>query len=116
MKDATAIVFEGEQRRGVGVRMKVPTRVGPLRVTDFISVEEWTEEKTIGVHRRGRIGGWGRFELSPRPDGTLLALTECLDFPWYMGGPVAGWFARPVLRRVFRSNLLNFGDWVKAQS
>ena len=115
MRDATEIIFEGEQRRGVGVRMKVPTRVGPLRVTDLMWVEEWIEEEAIGVVRFGRIGGWGRFELSSHPQGTLLTLTEKLEFPWYMGGPLVGWLARPVLRRVFRANLLRFRIWVETQ-
>ncbi len=114
MKDATEIVFESASRRGAGVRMRVPTRVGPFRVTDVMTVEEWTEGTSIGVRRWGRIGGWGRFELSSHPRGATLTLTETLRFPWYLGGTITGWFARPVLLRVFRSNLHRFGEWVES--
>lgn len=116
MSDATSILFDGDQRRGVGVAMTVPTRVGPLRVVDIMEVDEWTEQERIGVRHRGRIGGWGRFELSGDRNGSILVLTEQLHFPWYMGGPVIGWFARPVLRRVFRANLVSFGRWVESGS
>ena len=115
MKDAVSIDFDTEHRRGVGVRMMVPTRVGPLRVTDRMEVNEWNEEESIGVRRLGRIGGQGRFELSSHPDGTTLTLSEKIDFPWYLGGRITGWFAGPILRRVFRSNLFRFRDWVQAR-
>ena len=115
MKDAECIIFESRRRRGVGVRMKVPTRVGFLRVADVIEVDIWTEGKSIGVRHRGRIGGRGLFRLSAHSDGSVLTLTENLRFPWYMGGAVVGWFARPILRRVFRSNLIRFRDRVEAE-
>lgn len=114
MSDAVSITFETEQRRGVGARMRVPTRVGPLRVIDIMEVDRWTEARTIGVRRLGRIGGWGRFDLSPRPGGSRLDLTESLRFPWYMGGPLTARLARPVLRRIFAANLRRFRDWVQA--
>lgn len=106
MGDATSILFDGDQRRGVGVAMTVPTRVGPFRVVDIMEVDEWIEQERIGVRRRGRIGGWGRFELSADGNGSDLVITEQLRFPWYLGGPVTEWFARPILRRVFRANLV----------
>ncbi len=114
MRDAVSIVFENDQRRGVGVRMKVPTVVGPLRVTDLMEVDEWTEGKSIGVRRLGRVSGEGRFQISSHPGGSTLTLTESLRFPWYLGGALTGWFARPILRRVFRSNLVGFADRVEA--
>lgn len=94
--------------------MKVPTRVGPLRVMDIMEVEDWTEHKSIGVRHTGRIGGWGRFELSGDRKGSRLVMMEQLSFPWYMGGAVTEWFARPVLRRIFRVNLISFQRWVEA--
>ena len=115
MSDAASITFETEQRRGVGTRMRVPTRVGPLRVIDIMEVDRWTEARTIGVRRLGRIGGWGRFDLSPCPGGSRLNLTESLGFPWYMGGRLAARLARPVLGWIFASNLRRFRDWVQAR-
>lgn len=114
MSDALSIIFETDQRRGVGVRIKVPTRVGPLRVTDLMEVVEWVDGKSIGVRRLGRIGGWGRFNLSAYPGGSKLVCTESVVFPWYLGGAITGWFARPILQRVFRKNLRRFKQWMEA--
>ncbi|MCQ3802658.1 MAG: SRPBCC family protein [bacterium] len=114
MSDATTILFDGDQRRGVGVAMTVPTRVGPLRIVDTMEVDEWVEKERIGVKHTGRIGGWGRFELFGDQHGSILVRKEQLHFPWYMGGPVIEWFARPILRRIFRANLVSFGRWVES--
>lgn len=113
MTDAASILFLTDQRRGVGVGMRVPTRVGPLRVVDLMEVDEWTELQRIGVRHVGRIGGWGRFELAGDGNGSLLTRREQLHFPWYMGGVFTEWFARPILRRIFRANLAGFGQWVE---
>ncbi len=64
----------------------------------------------------GRIGGWGRFELSDHPPLCRLTWTEHLRFPWYLGGVLVEWSSRPILRRIFRANLNRFrkrveDDW-----
>ena len=115
MSDAVSILFETDQRRGVGVLMKVPTRVGPLRVTDIMEVVEWTEPSSIGVRHAGRIRGWGRFELCDDQAGSRLVLTEHLRFPWYLGGVITGLFARPILRRIFQANLGRFKRWMESE-
>ena len=114
MSDAVSILFQTDQRRGVGVRMKVPTRVGPLRVTDVMEVVEWIELESIGVRHTGRIRGRGRFQLSAHPDGSMLVLTEHLKFPWYLGGVITGLLARPILRRTFQANLRRFKRWMES--
>ena len=116
MSDADAVSFLTGQRRGEGVRMMVPTRVGVFRITDLMEIDEWTEGSRIGVRHMGRIAGWGRFELSDHPPRCRLTWTEHLRFPWYLGGALVGWSSRPVLRRIFRANLTRFknrveGDW-----
>ncbi|MDE0122417.1 MAG: SRPBCC family protein [bacterium] len=116
MSDAASISFLTEQRRGEGVRMQVPTRVGVLRITDLMEIDEWIEGRRIGVRHVGPIGGWGRFELSEHPPGCWLTWTEHLRFPWYLGGFLAERSSRPILRRIFRANLIRFkerveGDW-----
>lgn len=115
MTDARAILFHTDQRRGVGVGMTVPTRVGPLRVRDIMEVDEWVERERIGVRHLGRIGGWGRFELSGDQEASLLVRREQLHFPWYMGGRLVGWMARPILSRIFGTNMAGFGKWVETE-
>lgn len=113
MSDADAVSFLTGQRRGEGVRMMVPTRVGVFRVTDLMEIDEWVEGRRIVVRHVGRIAGWGRFELADRPPGCCLTWTEHLRFPWYLGGALVGWSSRPILRRIFKANLTRFQKWVE---
>lgn len=105
MADAESIEFETEQRRGSGTRMRVATRVGPLRTVDVMEVTDWVEHRHIGVDHRGLVSGSGRFELTPMANGTRFTWTEELSFPWWLGGPVTAWIARPVLAWIWRRNL-----------
>lgn len=105
MRDAVSISFSGEQTRGQGTEMTVLTRVGPLRTRDLMTVTEWNEGRSITVEHTGAVSGSGRFELSPAGGGTDLTWTESLRFPWWLGGGLGAWLARPLLRRVWRANL-----------
>lgn len=105
MADAESIVFESEQQSGPGTRMRVATRVGPLRTTDLMEVTHWEELRAIGVAHRGLVTGEGRFELSAVAGGTRFTWRERLSFPWWLGGPLTAWLARPVLAWVWRRNL-----------
>ncbi len=105
MADAESIVFRGEQRSGVGTVMEVRTKVGPLRSTDIMRVTEWLNGKAIGVHHVGAVSGAGRFVLRPLGPGTRFTWAEHLQFPWYFGGPLGAWAARPVLGWIWRRNL-----------
>jgi len=93
MADARRIDFLGERRRGVGTRIAVETRFGPLRTTDVME---------------GMFTGTGRFELVSEEGGTRFSWTEDVRFPWYLGGPIGAAVARPVLRWVWRRNLDRF--------
>ncbi len=105
MADAESIEFLTEQRRGVGTRLRVATRVGPLRTSDVMEVTEWDEPHRIGVHHQGLVSGHGAFELTVVDGGTRFTWQERLSFPWYLGGPLAGWAAAPVLGWIWRRNL-----------
>lgn len=105
MADAESIAFATEQRVGVGTRMEVATRIGPLRTTDMIEVTEWEPPGRIGVVHRGLVSGRGRFELAAMGGGTRFTWIEELRFPLWLGGPSTAWLARPVLAWVWRRNL-----------
>jgi len=100
-----AIEFINDRTAGVGTKMNVPTRIGPLRTTDVMTVVEWVEGRLIAVEHVGAVSGKGRFEISPSGSGTELRWSEILEFPWWLGGAVGAWLARPVLRRVWSRNL-----------
>jgi len=107
MADADAIRFEGPQRRGVGTRIAVDTRIGPFRLTDRMYVTEWIEGAVIGDDHVGRVAGSGRFTLEPAVDGgTLFAWEEELEFPWFLGGRVGAVVGTAmVLKPLWRGNL-----------
>lgn len=105
MADAESIEFATDQRIGVGTRMFVETRVGPLRTKDVMDVTEWVEGERIGVHHRGLVTGTGVFILTPSETGTSFDWKEDLSFPWYLGGPFTAFAARPVLAWIWRRNL-----------
>ena len=115
MDDADAIRFETDQHRGVGTRLLVDTRVGPLRFTDRLEVVEWIEGAVIGVLHVGRVTGTGQFTLDRSVDGgTLFAWEEDLEFPWWLGGRLGEVLGSVVLKRVWRRNLQRLKSLVEA--
>ena len=107
MRDAASIRFTTDQTRGVGTTTVVDTKVGPLHVSDHMTITEWVEGEAMGVEHTGVVTGRGRFTLRPNGrGGTRFAWDEDLHFPWWLGGPageaVGG---RVVLAQVWRRNL-----------
>jgi hypothetical protein len=105
MKDAETLEFVTDQRRGKGTRMEVVTVVGPFRTIDVMEVVGWDEGQSIEVAHRGLITGRGILAVQPRGDGALVSWQEELTFPWWLGGPITAWLARPVLAAIWRGNL-----------
>ena len=106
MRDAVAIRFLTDRREGVGTAFDCDTRVGPLRMTDRMEVTEWRSGRVIGITHQGVVTGRGRFTVRRARRGrTRFTWDERLQFPWWVGGPLAGLVARPVLRHVWRTNL-----------
>jgi hypothetical protein len=115
MADAESIRFVGTQTRGEGTTFDCVTKVGPIRLTDRMTVIEWEAGKLVGIQHRGVVTGRGRFTLRRRRGGrTWFQWNERLTFPWWMGGPVGAIAAKPVLRRVWRRNLLRLKSIVEA--
>ncbi|HSM01403.1 MAG TPA: SRPBCC family protein [Acidimicrobiia bacterium] len=112
MADAVGVEFESATRRGKGTRISVLTRIGPFRTTDEMEFTDWDPPRTMGVAHRGLFTGTGRFTLETEGDGTRFTWTEEIRFPWYLGGPVGGLVARPILARVWKGNLRRLRDRV----
>jgi len=108
MAEAESIVFQSEQRSGVGTRMTVATKVGPLRTHDIMEVIGWNEGESIAVRHEGLVTGEGIFILSPHGEETVFTWSEHLKFPWYFGGRLTARVAAVVLRRIWRNNLERF--------
>ena len=117
MADAASITFVDDQRQGVGTRFDCVTRLGPLRTVDRMEVTRWEDGRAMAVRHVGLVRGEGVFTVVPNGSddaATRIDWTEDLRFPWWLGGPVGGLLARPVLRAVWRGNLRRFAARVTA--
>jgi hypothetical protein len=86
--------------------MDVVTAVGPFRTTDVMEVVGWEEGESIDVVHEGVVTGRGRLSAEAKTSSsTLVSWDEILVFPWWLGGRVTGWLARPVLAAIWRGNL-----------
>jgi Polyketide cyclase / dehydrase and lipid transport len=112
MADAEHIEFLDGRHSGVGTAMRVRTRIGPIVLHDDITVEEWIEPRLIAVSHSGLVSGTGSFIFEPIDGGTRFRWHEELRFPWYLGGAITAFFARPVLRWIWRGNLKRFAESV----
>tara|TARA_Y100001970_G_scaffold63287_1_gene81046 strand:+ start:158 stop:592 length:435 start_codon:yes stop_codon:yes gene_type:complete len=111
MHDAVKIDFLSENNRGLGVKMKVLTKVGPIRLYDYMTVTEWVEEESIGVDHIGIVKGKGRFKLEKIDDNkTLFIWEETLKFPIYLGSIVGEFFGAPFLKLIWKRNLKNLKE------
>jgi hypothetical protein len=106
MQDAEAIRFLSEQTEGVGTRFECDTKVGPFALTDVMEITAWVDGARMGVRHVGLVVGTGDFTLEQiGPDRTKFRWAEDLSFPWWMGGAVGAFVARPVLRQIWKANL-----------
>ena len=106
MADAEAIRFTSASTRGVGTTFDCETKIGPVRLTDRMTITEWVPEKTMGVSHTGTVTGTGRFRLRAVGQGrTEFAWEEALTFPWWMGSSVGAHVGAPVLRQIWKGNL-----------
>ena len=108
MADAVAIRFTGDATRGVGTQFECDTKVGPITLTDEMTLTEWVPEQRMGVRHTGVVTGSGVFELEPIDLGrrTRFTWSEDLTFPWFLGsrlGEVVG--GQAVMKRIWARNL-----------
>ena len=132
MRDAVAIRFLGHQRQGAGTRFVCDTKIGPFSLSDVMEITEWSPGQRMGVRHSGLVAGEGAFtlvkvesgeveggdsedgrETAESSDGkdasaahTYFQWEEKLRFPWRLGGPVTALAAWPVLRSMWKGNLL----------
>jgi carbon monoxide dehydrogenase subunit G len=115
MADAESIHFTSTRTRGTGTTFECVTKVGPIRLTDRMTVTEWQPGRVMGIEHHGVVTGRGRFTVRRRRGGrTRFTWNERLEFPWWMGGPVGALAAKPVLRAIWRRNLRRLKAIVEA--
>jgi len=106
MQDAAEIRFLTDHHEGAGTRFECDTKIGPFSLTDVMEITSWEDERRMGVRHVGLVEGTGEFTLTDLDSGaTEFRWEEDLLFPWYFGGRVGAFAARPVLRFVWKRNL-----------
>lgn len=116
MRDAVEVEFITEQHEGVGAEFRCLTRIGPFTNRDVLRVTEWAPRAAMGIAHTGVVSGSGRFTLEREDDGTRFCWEEVLRFPWWMGGAIGERVAKPVLHRVWRTNLRRLKEIVERGS
>lgn len=106
MADAERIDFLTPQRSGLGTRMEVFTRIGPLTTTDIMEITGWDPPHRIAVRHQGLVTGEGEFRLETVAGGVFFTWSETLRFPLRLGGPIGAALSQPVFRWIWRRNLL----------
>ena len=82
MEDAVKIDILSENNSGIDTKMNVLTKVGPIKLTDIITVTEWKEKESIGVIHEGIVTGEGIFYLTSLNESqTEFKWEETLKFP-----------------------------------
>ena len=111
MNDAEQIDFLTKNNSGIGTKMKVLTKVGPITLYDYMTVTEWVEEKKIGVDHTGIVSGKGQFNLEKLDEyNTKFEWKETLKFPIYLGGIFGEFFGTPILKLIWKKNLKNLKE------
>lgn len=106
MADAEAIRFRTARTSGTGTEFDCITKVGPIRLTDRMTITEWRDGKEMGVRHEGLVTGRGRFTIvRVRGGRTRFRWEERLTFPWWLGGAVGGVVSGRVMRRIWKRNL-----------
>lgn len=118
MADAAAIELTSPGPVGPGTTFDCLTQVGPFRLVDRMEVTTWRPRRAMGIRHAGVVRGRGCFTLRRARLGRATRFTwdEQLRFPWWLGGPIAGAAARPVLRRIWRGNLRRLKTRVEGRS
>jgi hypothetical protein len=102
MRDTAAIRFLTKGREGSGTRFECDTRVGPFSLTDVMEITAWEDECRTGVPHVGLVEGSGELTLTALDsERTEFRWEDDLTFPWFLGGPIGAFLARPVLRFVW---------------
>jgi carbon monoxide dehydrogenase subunit G len=117
MVDATSVLVLGEQREGVGTRVRAVTRIAGISLTDVMTVTEWEPARRLEVFHEGRpIHGRAWFELSPQAGGTHFDWVEDLTPPLGRLGEMGGRVLRAPIEAVLRKSLMKLRALAEAHS
>ncbi|MGH2793036.1 MAG: SRPBCC family protein, partial [Actinomycetota bacterium] len=115
MVDATTVEVIGNQRTGVGTKIRAVTRIAGIPIEDRMRVVTWDEGRLISVMHVGwPICGLAWFEILPRGAGTWFEWSEELDPPLGPLGELGGLILRRPIERVLRKSALKLKQLAEA--
>jgi len=101
MVDATTVEIVGEQREGVGTRVRAVTRIAGVPLKDEMTVTRWEPPHVMVVrHHRAPIRGVAWFELAEADGVTRFEWVEEIDPPLGPLGELGGLVLRRGIQRV----------------
>ena len=104
--DATTVEVVGEQREGVGTRVRAVTRIALMSLVDYMYVTEWEPNRLLRVRHIGwPIKGDAWFRLEPEGDGTRVDWIEDLMPPLGFLGEIGGLVLKKPIEAVLKKSL-----------
>ena len=101
MLDADRVEVVSERRKGVGVRLRVRTRIlGVPAFTEPMEVAEWDPPRRLVLRHGAIVHGRGTWLFVPQPDGTRFVWVEDVRLAVPVVGELAARIYAPVLRRL----------------
>lgn len=115
MEEISDVRVTTSHREGVGVEAEATVRIAGISTRDRIRVTSWEPPHVLEIAHLGWVSGRGLMELSPGPErSSLLLWTEALVPPWGIVGALGMRASLPLMRRVFRRDLVRLRDLVEA--
>jgi uncharacterized protein YndB with AHSA1/START domain len=98
MADADRVEILSAHRTGLGVRLRVRTRVfGIPAFTETMEVVAWQPPRKLAIRHGGPVSGTGTWRLRPAPDGTRFTWTEEVVLRIPVVGGLVAWCYAPIL-------------------
>lgn len=116
MEEISDIRVSTPHREGVGVEAEATVRIAGISTRDRIRVTRWEPPHVLEIAHLGWVRGRGLMELFPQAErSSRLRWTETLIPPWGAVGALGMRASLPLMRRVFRRDLVRLQDLVEAQ-
>jgi carbon monoxide dehydrogenase subunit G len=101
MLDADRVEVVGDRREGVGVRLRVRTRIlGLPAFVEPMEVTAWDPPRRLVLRHGAVVHGEGTWLLEPEPQGTRFVWIEEVRLGVPLIGELAARIYAPVLRRL----------------
>jgi uncharacterized membrane protein len=117
MEEISDVRVTTPHREGVGVEAEATVRIAGISTRDRIRVTRWEPPHLLEIAHLGWVRGRGLMELSPEPvTSSRLLWTETLVPPWGPVGALGMRASLPLMRRVFRRDLVRLRELVEARA